>query len=185
MKKPADAIEKEFNDGGVFFLEAQSIVDNSFPGNYVGVSIEIAVMTQEEVTAPDFSVSVINRREVAILFTDWAVFERDGQKILSLSAFQRLPDGIAIPVFPGATTGNYMSFLDLCFFAGNEAIPEVYGEDVVTRPAAGAKAQDLGWTLPSRFVDALIDALGKLDHTMLGGNMQQALLYGPVYSIKS
>lgn len=176
MKKPIDEVEKEFNKGGIFFLEQGKLSDPYYQGDYIGVHIEIAVMSETPVTAPDFAVSVLNRRDVAILFTDWRVFERDGQTILGLCAYQRLPEGTNLPT----AVVRYMSFLDLCFYAGNEAIPEVYGEDIFTKPDAGYKPGDLGWTMPSRFVDAFIDAFGKLDSTMLGGNAKEALLYGPI-----
>ena len=74
-----------------------------------------------------------------------------------------------------------MSFLDLCLYAGNEAIPEVYGEDIETKKDPNAVPFDLGWLLPSRFVDAFIPTAGKLDTLILAGNMQQALLYGVDY----
>ena len=81
MQKPDKELEQQFNKDGVFFLEEKSI--SQIKGRFIGVGIEIVVMG--EVSLPDFSISVVNRRGVAMLFTDWGLIERDGQKILKLS----------------------------------------------------------------------------------------------------
>ncbi len=180
MQKPIDSVEKEFNADGIFFLEQKSINDSSFEGRYIGVDIEIAVIGDASITPPDFSLSIVNRRSVALLATDWDFIERDGQKILTFSVFQRMPQNLEQRHSVWPSEDEYVSFLDLCFFAGNEEIPEIYGDDIITRPRVSASPMDLGWTLPSRFVDPLIDALGKLDNAMLGGNIEHALIYGPV-----
>lgn len=178
MKKPIDAVEAEFNKGGMFFLNAAKISDSFFEGNYIGVEVEILVMSDTPVTAPDFSVSVVNRRDVAMFVTDWEVIERDEQTLLKFSVFQRIPGNCRLHC--DQTPMSYMSFLDMCFFAGNEAIPEVYGDDVATKGRVGVPATDLGWHLPVRFMDPLIDALGKIDGSMLAGNIKEALIYGPI-----
>lgn len=181
MNKPDSNLEAQFNKDGIFFLDQGDIQNPIYEGSYIGVAIEIAVLIENPIEPPTFAVSVLNKRDVSILFTNWEFIERDGQKLLKFSAYQRMPE-----VFPGILNASrYMSFLDLCFFAGNEAIPEVYGEDIVTKPREGAVASDLGWILPSRFVDALIPALGKLDDSMLSGMINQTLLYGPNFINKS
>ena len=174
MQKPDKELEQQFNKDGVFFLEEKSI--NQFKGKFVGLDIEIVIMG--DVSLPDFSVSAVNRRGVATMFTDWGLIEREGQKILRLSAWQQTPlDRQDVKL----DTRHMMSFLDLCFYAGNEAIPEVYGEDIETKKDPNAVPFDLGWILSSRQVDAFINAAGKLDTLILAGNMQQALLYGPCF----
>lgn len=178
MKKPVDAVEAEFNKGGMFFLNAAKISDPFFEGNYIGVEVEILVMSDTPVTAPDFSVSVVNRRDVALFATDWEVVQRDDQTLLKFSVFQRIPGEFIDP--EAGFSLRFMSFLDMCFYAGNEAVPEVYGEDVITKPRKGVPASDLGWRLPVRFMDPLIDALGKIDGSMLAGNIKEALIYGPI-----
>lgn len=177
MNRPADNVEKQFNDDGIFFLQEKSIHDAAFKGDYVGVQVAFAIPDSVEVSAPDFSVSVVNKREVALLFTDWFVSDNDGQKYLSFKVYQRVPENIILPL---EQSNSYMSFLDLCFYGGNEKIPDAYGEDIPTKPFIGSIPKDLGWALPSRFLDPLIPALGKIDDSMLGGNMQHALLYGPI-----
>lgn len=176
MKKPTDNIEKQFNDNGIFFLDKLSI--NEFEGNYISLDCDIVIMTEQELTVPDFSVSIVNKREVSTLFTDWKLVEQNEQKVLTFKINQRLPS-----YFDSYNEShlNYMSFLDLCFYAGNEAIPETYGDDIVTKPREGYKPKDLGWILRSRFIDAIIPSIGKVDDFMLAGNASQALLYGPFY----
>jgi hypothetical protein len=172
-----DPVEKEFIDAGVFFLEKNSIEDPSYEGRYCGVLVEIAVHGDRVVDVPEFGFSVVNKkRGTAILATDFNLGERDGKKILSFRASMRVPDGVPLP----ENSNYYMSFLDLCFYAGNEAIPEYYGEDITTPLPENGKPIDLGWVLSSRFIDTVIDALGKLDAKVLGGNMQNALLTGPL-----
>lgn len=180
MKKPVDEVEKEFNKGGIYFLEAKSIGDSLFEGNYISIRVQIDVMNTSAITAPEFSNSVFNKRGVALYVTDWSFTQHEGYGTLSFLVSQRLPEGAQIPAYDV----KYMSFLDLCWYAGNEQIPEVYGDDIITKPVGGFSAADLGWTLPSRFVDSLIDALGKIDDSLLGGNMSQALLYGPLFTVK-
>lgn len=175
MKAPTEAeILKEFNKNGIFFLEEKSI--SQLDGRYFGVEIDIGFLPDLAIEAPDFSVSVVNRREVAILFTDFAVKDKAGQKVLTLKAHMRMPDGVEWPIQPA----SYMSFLDLCFFSGNEAIPDTgYGADVFTTPREGYTARDLGWTMPARFIDTFIDAFDRMSQAILGGTAQEALLYGP------
>jgi hypothetical protein len=177
MKKPTDALEKEFNDGGVFFLEERSIDQIRKPGEkWLSVAVHIAVMSTQGVTAPEFSYSLLNRRGLSMIASDWH-FGRDEdteQDVLSFVVSMRVPDAIELPEISDDLA---MTFTDLCFYAGNEAIPENYDADTFTKLKANYKMTDLGWVLPSRYVDYLIDALGKLNDCALGGNMKEAILY--------
>lgn len=177
MGRPTDKEEKQFNDLGVFFLQEKSISDIRQSGEkWTGVQVEIAVEDNSPVTAPDFSFSILNKRGVATVMTDWSFDLRPdtGQKVLSFTAWQRTPDAIDVPEVP---SGLYMTFLDLCFYAGNEAVPENFTPDTFTIPSANYKATDLGWYYPSRFIDSVIDALGKLNDIALAAQMKEAILY--------
>jgi len=113
--------------------------------------------------------------------TDWALTDRDGLKILSFRASQRVPEQLAGYAEELAMREHYaQTFQDLCFYAGNESVPEGYQVDTITKQREGTLLADLGWILPSRFVDAVIDALGKVNDSMLAGNMDNAILYGVV-----
>lgn len=176
MQKPTDAIEKEFNAGGIFFLPEKSIHEMRKPGeNWLGLVVEIAFMS-DSVVAPDFSFSILNKRGHATLATDWAVYTREDteQKVLGFTVWQRLPDAIQVP---DVEPGLFQTFTDMCFYAGNEAIPENFVVDTFTKSAVNHKPTDLGWILPSRFVDSVIDALGKLNDAVLGSQMSEAILY--------
>jgi hypothetical protein len=100
-------------------------------------------------------------------------------RTLTFKASQRMPEGYFNGSYAGAPR-DAMTFQDLCFYSGNEAIPEGYQVDTFTKQRDGTKLTDLGWLLPSRFVDALVDALGRLNDTMLGGTIGEAILYGIV-----
>lgn len=179
MQRPNPDLEKEFNAGGIYFLDAKSIHDPTFEGSYLGVEVEIAVPEGTTVSCPDFSFSVINRRGVAIFMTDWRIYrcERSGQSRLHFLAMIRIPAG---PVARTDSRGLAMTFMDLCFYAGNEAIPAERPVDTFTEQRAQTQLCDLGWVLPSRYVDTTIDALGKMNDAVLGGMLEEAILYGPI-----
>jgi hypothetical protein len=180
MNRPSDALEKEFNDAGIFFLEQKTLSDPFFEGSYIGVKVEIAIVNGSAVlTVPDFAFSIVNRRGVAILMTDWQLIDRDDQKLLTFTASQRLPEAEAA-LIALAPANLAMTFMDLCFYSGNEAIPVDFKVDTNTKLNPEASPADLGWHLPSRYVDSVIDALGKLNDSVLAGNMEEAILYGVV-----
>jgi hypothetical protein len=176
MNKPTDEVLAEFNKGGIHFLAEKTIKEIRKDGeNWLGVVVEIAILS-DKVTAPDFSFSIINQRGHATLATDWAVYDREDteQKVLGFTVWQRMPDGNPVP---DIEPGLYMSFVDMCFYSGNEAIPENFEPDTFTKPGDGSKPTDLGWHLPSRFVDSFIDAMGKLNDAVLAGQMQESIIY--------
>jgi hypothetical protein len=179
MQRPDAALEKEFNDNGVFFLGAKSIHDPSFDGSYLGVEVEIAVTQDSIVTVPDFTFSIVNKRGVAALMTDWTLVDDSGQRKLRFLASVRVPDDsisfMALALLPHDLA---MTFMDLCFYAGNEAIPEGHQVDTETAQRPGTRLADLGWILPSRFVDTIIDALGKMNDAVLSGMLEEGILYG-------
>lgn len=170
-----EALEKEFNSVGIHFLKEKSISD--FAGEYVGLAVELAIPNESKLTVPDFTFSILNKREVAVLATDWKEKRRNEQRLLTFKIYVRCPKDAATLAAVGLSN-LAMPFLDFCFYAGNEAIPETFGEDVLTKFRDDAIKGDLGWTMPVRFADPVIDALGKLNDTVLGGMMQEAILYG-------
>lgn len=179
MKKPDSALEKQFNAGGIFFLPSTSIFNGGFEaGLYIGVGIEIAIPVESgELSVPEFSFSVVSKRGVALLFTDWNVLERNGIRHLAFSAWLRSPQDLN---FGGPIIG--MPFMDLCFYTGNEAIPEDFASDVSTVMREDAAKGDLGWAIPSRLTDHLVESLGKLNASVLSGLLQDAIVYGPFFT---
>lgn len=177
MIKPDVALEKDFNDNGMFFLSEQKLNEIAKGSErWLSLIVEIAVMSKD-VAAPDFSMSIVSKRGVATIVSDWKCVESEDENepsILSFVVSQRVPDGIDCPSIPSNIA---MSFMDLCFYAGNEAVPEGFLPDTFTQLSKDAVATDLGWYLPSRYVDCTIDALGKLNDTVLGGQMEHAILY--------
>jgi hypothetical protein len=176
MQRPTNDLEKEFNAGGIYFLDARSLEDSSFEGKYMGVEVEIAIPDGTKVSCPDFSYSVQNKRGVATYMTDWNLTTVNEQKCLRFLASMRVPENINLS--KSLPTNIAWTFLDLCFYAGNEAISEDFEVDTFTKQRPDTKTVDLGWILPSRFVDTVIDALGKMNDAVLSGMLEEAILYG-------
>ncbi len=177
MERPNDELEKEFNKGGIFFLKEKSIKEQE--GKFLGVEVELAIPAGTKISCPDFSFSVLNRREVATLMTDWTLDETGEQRTLRFLAMIRIPDDSSTGSLRYYMPGNVaQTFLDLCFYAGNEALPEGREVDTYTKQRADTKLRDLGWVLPSRYVDTVIDALGKMNDAVLSGMLRESILYG-------
>ncbi len=176
MIKPQDKELQEFTSIGVHFLEQKTLAEIKKPGEkWMSVRVSLAVL-QKDVKAPQFSYSLVTKRGCAIIASDWK-FEynqRIEQDELSFIASMRMPDDIDMPEIEYYQA---MTFMDLCFYAGNEALPEGHKVDTFTQLYPGSKLTDLGWIYPSRFVDTLIDMLGKLNDVALAGQLQESILY--------
>ncbi len=179
MERPDAELEALFNKDGIFFYNEGKIdaIIADEPGDYIGASVEIGLAPSddnEKIPVPDFTISVQSPRGVALLATDWDVIERDGVKHLRFQCWQRRPDGVPAEFAKDVA----MSFTDLCFYAGNEEIPDCYGEDVLAKIRLDTQKYDLGWVMPVRFADNLIDGLGKLNELVLSGMLKESMLYG-------
>lgn len=141
----------------------------------IGIRVDIAIDAQTNVKAPDFNVLVVNKRGVLTTFSDWSIVDTPQGRKLTFIGYQQLPDGCRPPFSVSflATT-----FVDLCYFQGNEAVDPDYVPPVSTPIPPGAEKKDLGWYLPSRFVDSMIDALGKVNEVFLSGLLEEAVLTG-------
>jgi hypothetical protein len=185
MKKPDEQVEKEFNKAGIFFYENESFFTGDDENPRIGVEVEIGMLPDAKPLTPDFLVAVKNRRGVVTMITDWTVKERGDQKVLTFIAWQRIPSGA---LDDGIETGDTVlatSFLDFCYYSGNEDIDPTRNPDVFTQVRDACLVTDLGWHLPSRFVDPLIDSLGKLNDFMLGGTLEDSMLYGVLFRNKT
>jgi hypothetical protein len=180
MQKPNQELEAEFNKSGIFFLPEKRLSQIWKQGErYIGVQVDIDVLPDNPVSVPDFSFDVRTKRGVSVLFTDWGKLQLADRQRLSFDVWVRCPDDTAalfeagLPLKPVG-----MTFQDLCFYVGNEAIPETFGQDVFTQMRPDATKADLGWLMPVRLADPLIDSLGKMNDAVLAGMLQESILYG-------
>jgi len=175
MLKPDEKLEKSLNSIGIYTLDGAEI-----PGtNMLGVEIELPINAIEGFEPPKFSVRTVSPRGIAITFGEWETVIRADDNgtehaLLRFKAFMPLPEGIKPSV------SRYMvacSFVDLCWNCGIEPVTDK--APAVDYPIqVGAQYADLGWYMPGRMVDHLVDALGRLNDTFLDGALQDGMLYG-------
>lgn len=180
MKKPDAALELEFNKAGLYFYQKESFYDNDRAQPRIGVRVEVGLLPEAEPLVIDFLTVVKSRRGIVTNVSDWKVDTREDQKILSFILWQRIPDGhhddAPDVVTPWFSTG----FMNLCYWSGNQEMVEDFKYDLFTKPDPSVPPGDLGWQLPSRFVDSMIDALGKINDFMLSGTLEDGIIYGPL-----
>lgn len=178
--KPDSKSEAELNKLGVFIDEAKKDVPRD--DNYLAIYVEIGFPENTELDTPEFDVIIANPRGVKTRFSAFNVSTRGDQKIFSFVAYQNTPDNV--PVHGNYEETYYTSYLDMCWKLGTNKIDDSVIPSVHTNPKEGAKHVDLGWVLPSRYVDSITNALGVLNNVILSGTMIDALIYGPYVSTK-
>lgn len=172
MNRPNEEIEKSLNSLGIFTAAGAAVVPQA---GAVGVSVEVPI-NPESFVLPEFSIRTVSRRGVKIDFGNWRIVQRAERHALVFDAIMPIPDGQA-PVIPNEPGAVAMTYLDLCWNVGVEEKPDV--PPALEIPlASGAIYADLGWYLPSRFVDQLVDSLGKMNDTFMDGALENAVLYG-------
>lgn len=177
MNKPKAEVEKQFNANGIYFSDNESFGD-ARPFAKIGVLVEALVLGDAKLIEIDFMTTVKGAQGSVISFTDWKVTERDGQKLLQFMAWTPVPAG-TFDQLP-SEGDRYTSFWDLCRMQGQEVIDKAAVPHVELKPDPRYVNADLGWHLPCRVVDPLINGLGKLNDFMLSGILEDALLYGPL-----
>ncbi len=180
MQRPDKQLETDLKKIGVFIQDKRSEIPND--GNYLCVHVEIGFPLDTLIDAPDFDVMILNDRGVKTWFGDFRVSARDDQKMFMFETYQQAPDNV--PLSGNYSNMYYTTYLDLCWKLGNNKIDETVIPSVFTAPKEGAKHIDLGWVLPSRFVDSVTVALGHLNTTILSDTIVDALVYGPYYTVK-
>lgn len=180
MKAPDTELQAKMNKLGVYIQpkEHYSVIAGN-AGKFLVLTAEIGYPLGVDLDTPDFNIETVNRREVKTTFSNFKITDRDEQKVLSFTIMQRIPDAIDLPRPPTGMLAT--TFIDLGWYAGNEAVDPAMVPAVGTKPHADAVFTDLGWYLPSRFVDTLIDAVGKVSSVFLDGAGEEAILYGYGY----
>lgn len=180
MERPDKKLETDLKKIGVFIQERREEIPKN--ANYLSVHVEIGFPSDTEIGVPDFDVMILNERGIKTWCSAFRIIARGDQKIFSFEAYQEAPDNV--PLSGNYSKLYYTSYIDLCWKLGNNKIDESIIPPVVTEPKEGAQHIDLGWVLPSRFVDSITNALGVLNTTILSNTMIEALVYGPFYSLK-
>lgn len=174
MNKPNQKEEKDLNSIGIFTEDKkEKIVDNI---KRLSIMLQIEFPKDIMIDAPDFNVKVITKRGMETLFSDFCIIEHDNSKIMQFWATQPIPESQEI-VKPKERYA--MSFIDLCWYSGNERIDKDLIPLTLTTKLPDYKLGDLGWALPSRFIDSFIDCAGRLNDSFLSGTLEDAILYGP------
>lgn len=174
MQKPDLKSQDDFKSIGFFFEEKNSFKPKN---KALGVLIEIGFPLDTQIESLDFDVVTVNPRGVRTVFTEFQLSEVNQQKLLSFKAFQEAPEKIS---FKTEDPMLATSFIDLCWYTGVEAVDPNLIPTVVTKVKDSTYRCDLGWFLPSRFVDSAINALGKLNEVFLSGTLEDAIVYGPI-----
>lgn len=171
MQRPKPELEKLFNKLGVYTRKELSLPNSS---HSITVYLEVPLTDDEKIELADYGIETVSPRGAKIFYGEWSLNSREGKRYLAFNAMMKLPTGISLP----NNRGDFVvsSFVDLCWNTGVEEVL-IAPPDVGLPLAAGAVYQDLGWYLPSRFLDQLIDSLGKLNDCFFEGRLQDAILY--------
>lgn len=188
--KPQDvSLVNEFQKGGISFLDEAKFVDivlkqigpssaadmETALKSFVHVSIDLAIGDAMK-EAPKFGVKVCNIATARdVYFSDFSLRDLHGVQTLNFAAHMLVPERLVDLVArrEGALIG--CSFLDLCFGSAQEL--QTLDTDTVTPVRPDVAYGDIGWVIPSRFLDTLIDACGKLNDTLFDGALRESMLY--------
>jgi hypothetical protein len=169
-------LEQELNKLGVYLEPRCNFLVDPRP-NLIGVRVEIAITDKIKFDPPKFNIITVSKRGVRTTFSDFMIVDTHSQgKKLTFLSYQQLPDGTIPPMETEKQIAT--SFLDLCFFQGNEAVDPNYIPAVTTQVAPNAVKEDLGWYMPARFLDSFIEAVAKVNEVFLSGLLDEAIVYG-------
>lgn len=172
--RPDKDLEKSLNSIGLYSLD-------SLPAERTErkLFVEVAINPETNPELPNFAIQYVSKRGVRLGFDNFRVLEEDGQKKVAFDVTAYPPADLDMQVVArnGKTIGT--SFIDICWNCGNE---EVSADRLTTttKLKPGAGYGDLGWHLPSRITDRLIDALGLLNATLFDGILEDAIIYAEV-----
>lgn len=195
MKKKGvtDTTIQDFKKGGIDFLENKTLRD-IIKSNTTSLSekelddalntfetVELEIGVEGSYSAiPEFSVRVrqpSTGREV--YFSDFKLVNNAGQNALNFKASMPIPAQVLANIKrpdPSSKTNTVaLSYLDLCYGGALELTAT--STDTVTHLREGANYADIGWSLSSRYVDTLIDAIGKLNDTLFEDSLRESIIY--------
>lgn len=171
MNRPDNKLESQFNTLGVYTVDK----DSTKGVRALSLLVQIGFPKEAPLSCPDFDIKVRTKRGVETHFTNFDIRDTDTQKVLQFEVVQAIPHDFELMV----PTKHYMTFIDFCWYSGNEMINDDIIPDVFTELMPGYTKADLGWYLPSRFVDSILNSMGKLNDVFLSGTLEDAILYGP------
>lgn len=163
-------IDKQLEKAGITLHEPISYRYFTYPN--VAVRVEVAIANAESIKTPDKNIRIKNKFGAEVFFSDWSIIKRDNQSILTFVVSMAAYVNVPIP-------DNWVvSFGDLCCNNGHEELSPDHTPSVHTNLKPDAHYIDLGWYLPCRFADRLIEALGRANDTFLSGILEDAVIYG-------
>ncbi len=169
IRKEMEKLRKQ----GIHPIDLEKFDNLTYPA--IGVVVETMVPESATIQPFDFNIEVLNKRGVGLIVSNFGIEHLNNQKIFSFLVSMRLPEGIShsIQEFPMVT-----SFSDFCWFHGNEKLDTKHTPETSTEVDRAYNYGDLGWVIPCRFADRLIDTLGMLNDFLLEGVLENALIYG-------
>lgn len=147
--------------------------------NYKSMAVVVeAALPEGAVIKPfNWNIEWINSRGASMIFSDWHVGKSSkDQDVISFTVHMRIPNNVVLDLNTSLEFAT--SYRDLLWFHGHEAIDDKYEPQEITKVREDAMYNDLGWYLPCRFADRLVEALGKVNETFLSGILEDAIIYG-------
>lgn len=141
----------------------------------VGVRIEVMIPKESDPVIFDFNVECVMARGATVTLSDFKTHDRgEDSKVFSFIASMRIPDNVMLP----PRSEVVMSYQDFCWYQGHEATKPDLVPDTTTVVVGPAVYNDIGWYLPCRFADRLLEALGMANDFLFQGVLENALIYG-------
>lgn len=143
----------------------------------IGVIVEVLLPEDSQAKALDFNIDVLGNRGVAVTLSDFDIDRENGQRTIKFYASMQIPKNLDL-TYLNKQEAFVTSFTDFCWYAGNENVDPTHTPEVETLLTPGVIYADLGWQLPCRFADRLLDALGIANDWLFEGVLQDAIIYG-------
>lgn len=140
----------------------------------ISVKVELEVPLEFKVEE-QFAFLIKNKRGFGLLVSGWATEVRGEHNVLSFDV--EAGTDANLPAY-SAFRKEFTSFVDLCWFIGNEKITDQKIAEIDFPVAEGYQPGDLAWQLPSRFIDPFIQTMGVLNDVVFGGALKDSVVYG-------
>lgn len=173
-----ELLEKEMKKLNVDFILKSDIDETK---RYLAVEVDIDC----EVNV-DFMNEIAMRKSVLRGSKYYVTFGTPRVGTLTMKIGVELPQDF-IDVFASADFDmlkiKATTFPDLCWIHAEGTTNQTLNE-VSTKLRTDAVVGDLTWILPSKFVDDFVEMMHTLNQGIIGGLMQDAIIYGPIILAK-
>lgn len=166
-------LQEELNQLGVEFIQERELSKYA-EGSILGVEFDLDIDTELFKKLNEVVLLKKTKRETPFFLK----FLTESDSTLTIAAFTYMPkvEGEILQYTQDKVIGN--TFIDLCWLAG-DGTTEATVEEVLTKKREGASWGDLSYVLPSKFIDDLIEVMHTVNPSLLGGMMQETIIYGP------